>query len=352
MRKPKYDPVTRLLSILALKRGYQSVGEAVAVERYLMPYKPTVFSDPKTTEPLAYVVVTDPTSKTLFSCHTDTVHAPSDDRATMNNHVLYDANIGVAYKDSTDPTPLGADDGAGWWLMLEMIDAGVPGHYFFHVGEERGGIGSKGMADLHPMMLKRFDRAIAFDRRGTTSVITEQGWSGQCASDTFAQALADRLNETDPEAFAFAPDPTGIYTDTAEYAELIPECTNISCGYDHEHSSAETLDVDFLVRLRDACCTIDWETLPVERDPTVKQVLTWTRSKVTKLFPSDAYDIAGMTRKQALKYCKKYPEEAAEMLLELADELMGMYELEDTPELDPNYEPHYILETYDDCKTV
>ena len=332
------NDLTRLLSILAIKRGHKSIGEATAVERYLAPYDPMLYTDLKTKDVLAYVIVTDPSSKTLFSCHVDTVHAPSDDPDSMQNLVVYDANLGIAYKDATDPTPLGADDGAGWWLMLEMIDAGVKGTYIFHRGEECGGIGSKGMADNYTPLLKTFDRAIAFDRRSTTSVITSQGWSGECASDEFATALAARLNQAD-DTFAFEPDPTGIYTDTAEYAHLIPECTNLSCGYDSEHSKNETLDVDFLVKLRDACLTIDWETLPVKRDHTITpsrydwsttyHLSSYSRGKSSKKkssIPVDEFEVAAMTTKQAVAYCRKYPEDAAYMLLDLADKLMELYE--------------------------
>ena len=38
---------------------------------------------------------------------------------------------------------------AGIWLLLEMIDAGVPGVYALHYGEERGGVGSSGLAEHH-----------------------------------------------------------------------------------------------------------------------------------------------------------------------------------------------------------
>ena len=30
----------------------------------------------------------------------------------------------------------------------------------------------------------------------------------------------------------YATDPTGIFTDTANFVDIIPECTNISCGYE------------------------------------------------------------------------------------------------------------------------
>jgi hypothetical protein len=328
--------ITRLLSILALKRGHGSIGEDIAVERFLIPYNPGILTDKVTGEISAYVITTDNEARTLFSCHTDTVHS-STTASDTNNHVVYDANLKLAYKDKTDPTPLGADDGAGWWLMMEMIDAEIPGTYLFHRGEERGGIGSKAIARDYEDFLKTFDKAVAFDRRGTTSVITEQGWSGACASTEFAAALAAELNATTP-GFAFEPDDTGIYTDTAEYAHLIPECTNLSCGYENEHSHSEILDVEFLIKLRDACLIVNWDALPTKRTPARPVFDKYdfgafefrTAAKKGKKgktgLPEDEFDVADMGYRQAVKYCKEHPEEAADLLLVFADQLVEAYE--------------------------
>jgi hypothetical protein len=165
---------------------------------------------------------------------------------------------------STDGTSvLGADDGAGMWLLLEMIDAGVPSAYVFHRGEERGGAGSKFLAKTEAKWLQTFDRAVAFDRRGQWSVITEQGW-GVCCSDAFGEALAEALSS---DTLMFSIDDGGIYTDTSEYTHLIPECTNVSIGYEGEHTSSETVDFPYLIALRDQVIALDWEALPTVRDP-------------------------------------------------------------------------------------
>jgi hypothetical protein len=63
------------------------------------------------------------------------------------------------------------------------------------------------------------------------------------------------------------PDDTGVYTDSAEFVHVIPECTNISVGYYKEHTHFEHQDIDHLVRLCIAVCKIDWEILPTKRDP-------------------------------------------------------------------------------------
>jgi hypothetical protein len=121
-------------------------------------------------------------------------------------------------------------------------------------------------------LLAQFDRAIAFDRRGMDNIISHQGWS-RCASDAFCQALADELNLHD-ENLMYAPDDTGVYTDTAEFVDIIPECTNISVGYDHEHSQQECLNTHHYELLSQAVLRVEWDKLPVDRDPTVPEYKT------------------------------------------------------------------------------
>lgn len=245
----------RLTDMLSYKRPHASTTEAEWIDEFIEPYKPTVFG-PKST-PMAYVITVG-VSTTLFSAHTDTVHRTEGDQT-----IYYNEETQCLYKE--DDEPLGADDGAGVWLLLGMIDAKVPGTYVFHRGEERGGIGSKWMSDHQSEWLTQFERAIAFDRKATHSVITHQGY-GMCCSDDFAQTLSDAFNALD-DNFMYAPDDSGVYTDTAEYVDLIAECTNVSCGYYDEHTSKERLFVPHLMALRDACIKLDWSALPVTRQP-------------------------------------------------------------------------------------
>ena len=112
-------------------------------------------------------------------------------------------------------------------------------------------------------LLSEFDRAIAFDRKGTSSVITHQAYS-RCCSDTFADALSIALSN---DELMYAPDATGVYTDAAEFINVIPECTNISVGYMNEHTKDESLDLKHLAALIRQCVALDWEALPVVRDP-------------------------------------------------------------------------------------
>lgn len=190
-----------------------------------------------------------------WSCHTDTVH-------TKGGVQLLDIrkNI-ISLNEKSKSNCLGADDGAGMWLMLEMIKAKVPGRYFFHRGEEKGGIGSNYIASFTPGQLDDVKAIIALDRKGYRDIITRQ-WRGKCASPEFATSLALALN-----APWYSGDPTGSFTDTANYRDLVQECSNLSVGYFSQHGSSETLDLGYLCALREHLIKIDHSKLVFKRDP-------------------------------------------------------------------------------------
>lgn len=191
---------------------------------------------------------------TMFTCHLDT--ASSYNRRVNHRHT--DTMI------STDGTTiLGADDKAGMIVILYMIEKKIPGLYYFFIGEEVGCIGSSRLSENFgwPNIMK----VVSFDRRGTKSIITEQLF-GKCCSDEFAQDLSDKLNMTG-NSLEMEPDDTGILTDSAQFVDLVPECTNISVGYYNEHTTNESQDIEYLARLCRAVTQIDWESLPIVRIP-------------------------------------------------------------------------------------
>ena len=202
-------------------------------------------------------------SRVLWSCHTDTV-AYRDGHQTVH----YDVRAGIVGLSRRSRAAwrncLGADDTAGVWLCVQMIQAHVPGHYVFHYGEERGGIGSNNLAYQEPHLLDGIDCAIALDRRGTGDVVTYQ-YGAQCASKAFANSLALELFRASDERLIYSP-AHGVYTDTAEYVSLVPECTNLSVGYDGEHTANETLDVEHAIRLLNALRLFDETALVIEKN--------------------------------------------------------------------------------------
>ena len=204
-----------------------------------------------------YIQIGENTS-TMFTCHLDT----ADREQTKVKHV-FDGNI-----IRTDgKSILGADDKAGMTVILYMIKKQVPGLYYFFIGEEVGCIGSRKLADTWTKteFSKYIKKVISFDRRGTDSIITHQMF-GRCCSDEFGQELADRMNLTG-NRMKMKLDDTGILTDSAKFVTLVPECTNISVGYQNEHTGKECQDIEFLQRLCNTAVKVDWETLPIKRDP-------------------------------------------------------------------------------------
>ena len=257
----------KLLDILSTMRQHDSEGERDFIERYIKPLNPTPFFNTKG-EVISYVVDNSHGhSKVLWSCHIDTMHRNGKKEGTSGDdrQEVWVSEDGVAFVNH-DCDCLGADDGAGAWLMMEMLQADVAGTYIFHRGEEIGCWGSSAMAEHHTDWLATFTHAIAFDRRGTTSIITHQRGERACS---------DALGDTLISLFGMRHelDPTGVYTDTAEYMDIIPECVNISIGYENEHGSNETLDTVYVQAMRDAICTLDWDriVLPVVRDPLVRE---------------------------------------------------------------------------------
>ncbi len=174
-------------------------------------------------------------SDTLYSAHIDTIHLDTDlDRQEL---LISADNKFVSLKNDTD-TCLGADNGAGVWLLYEMVAAGVPGLYIIHQGEEIGGIGSNYIAHHTPFLLTGIRRAIAFDRQGTNEIITHQG--DRCCSDQFARELSQKLGMNH---FLSS---WGTFTDTANYTYLVEDCTNVAVGYYREHTKYEYLDLHYL----------------------------------------------------------------------------------------------------------
>lgn len=190
---------------------------------------------------------------TMFAAHLDT----ADYGEVKKIRRVVDKG-GIVRTDGK--TLLGADDRAGVAVLLHLIRERVPGTYIMFVGEERGRKGSEPVSEA--LVPHAFQRVICFDRYGKNSIITAQ--SGQrTASKAFAEALIQQYATLN---LPFEQDEYGSYTDSYSFVDIIPECTNISVGYNNAHSTAETQDLKFLVQLAEASAKIDWESLPSVRD--------------------------------------------------------------------------------------
>jgi len=201
-------------------------------------------------------------SRTIFTSHIDTV---------SKNYTNVVRKIEGDIIRTDGKTNLGADDKAGMTIMLWMIKNRIPGLYYFFIGEEVGCVGSGLVSGDKNNNINEYDRVISFDRRGTDSVITFQS-SGRCCSDKFADELTRQLNKSN---MSYKKDTGGVYTDSAEFMHLVSECTNISVGYYKEHTVNEHQDIKHLEKLAMACIKVDWEKLPVERNPKKQELNYW-----------------------------------------------------------------------------
>lgn len=259
----------------------------------------------------------------MWSCHTDTVHGTGGKQRV----VLERGVIKLSSLDNASNC-LGADDTTGVWLMREMILAKRPGLYVFHRAEEVGCKGSAWIKNNTPELLTGIKAAIAFDRRGKDSVITHQA-SGRTASNAFGDALSAILGN------GYTRDDTGLFTDTDTYSGMVPECTNLSVGYEHAHTRKETQDAHFALWLRDKMLALDINDLVIERDPSMPDYEgdprgydSW-RGWACDSFPSvskatqtgyktipvgrDDYEPEGRSL-SLLELCKSYPDVVADFL--------------------------------------
>lgn len=240
-----------LIEMLRYKRPEGSETQKEFCRRFLEP----VFGEPDAVG--NYVLTVGDKPRLCFTAHHDTVHKTDG----MQDVVLSRDIVSVA--DAKVSSCLGADCTTGIYVLLNMIDHGVEGTYVVHAAEEVGCKGSSALVSSNPDWLRHTDAVISFDRYGDKSVITHQ-MGLRTASDEFAASFADAVGLPQLKA-----DDGGSYTDSNEYAQIVPECTNISVGYYGQHGINETQDLDYLEVLVTAVCLADWSKLVIARDPAV-----------------------------------------------------------------------------------
>lgn len=313
--KKSKTSVPALYKLLSYRRAHNSPGEKQYVQEHVQPFQPRLIAT-DTNEVMAFFVYVGK-SNIMFTSHVDTVH--------MNvAHIFQDVVLNGNLYCKEDSQPLGADDAAGNWLMFNMIQNRVPGVYAFFRGEERGGIGSSYCAKNRKDLFEGIKCAIAFDRKGTQSIITHQG-RGRGCSDEFGMSLADVLK------MGHKLDPTGVYTDTAEFFDIVPNCTNISVGYENEHTKKETLNKSYIEALRDSLLAANWGQLD-HTPPIPDPIVTTSRGYMdfgvpTRLFDDndptlDAINIADIL----FDHCEVLPRDLRDSALGLAQRIYKRFE--------------------------
>ena len=197
-------------------------------------------------------------SETMFCSHLDTA-AFEKEKVVHDVFKTKKGDTGVA---TSGDTLLGADDKAGVVILMYLIENNIPGLYYFFMGEESGCVGSRGIIKSEPEKFEKYKRCISFDRRDYGSIITKQHGKF-CCSFEFADGLIEQYGAAD---MPHKQDPTGVYTDSANFVDIIPECTNISVGYFNEHTLSEVQNITYLEELCVASIKVKWEELPTARE--------------------------------------------------------------------------------------
>lgn len=161
----------------------------------------------------------------LICTHLDTI---SIEPPKVEDLVFDESKISLA--PESEALCLGADDRAGVWIALQMIENGTETdfEYGFFRGEERGGIGSYDYAKLGNPEHTCF---IGLDR-------TSKGGQHVASYGMDNSRLIEPFLALNFEVHR------GSFTDCSVLSEeLGMACLNVSVGYHREHSKNEYLDV-------------------------------------------------------------------------------------------------------------
>lgn len=150
--------------------------------------------------------------------HMDTVFK------TPVSNLYYDQRKGVLWS----PEGLGADDRAGIFAILKILQSGLRPSVIFTTDEEEGGVGACALA-MTPCPIPGLKYMIELDRRGSNDCVFY---------DCYCPEFVDYV-----ESFGFC-EQWGSFSDISF---LMPEwqiCgVNLSVGYEDEHSYMEILSV-------------------------------------------------------------------------------------------------------------
>lgn len=254
LERDETESLGALTSILSYMRPHGSKSEHNMIRNWIVPL------GGKTDGAGNIIVRVGERFEVAWTAHTDTVHpvAGYQKLARGANNSIVRAPDRQRLTHGKKQC-LGADDAAGIWLMREMILAGKPGLYIFQRAEELGGIGSNYIVHKTPQILDGIRAVVSLDRGGHADIITHQ-MGARCASDAFASSIADQIP-------GFRASSEGIFSDSANYTDLIGECSNLSVGYSNAHSPNESLDVAHLYSLRAMLLSLEPGALKYDRAP-------------------------------------------------------------------------------------
>jgi len=237
---------------------YNRANPVPFIEEVLLPFLDDLGLDYEIDKEYNVYVSNGNTADTFYIAHTDTCDRVSDpvfkDLSVENGFI----NLNSAH------SCLGADDGAGVYILLKLLEHNIEGRYLFTTGEEIGLIGMSYWIDdpYNVEQLQGVERCVEFDRKGENEIIIEQ--SGKRLADV--ELSLELSDEFDSYGMALFPSTRGVYTDNILLDGIVPFVVNISCGYVHQHTPRETLNYVFLDNLLYAWMAMERYRLPVWED--------------------------------------------------------------------------------------
>lgn len=165
--------------------------------------------------------------------HLDTVHK------FPIRELFYDKEENVLWS----PQGLGADDRAGVYSIIEIIRKGYKPTIIFTTDEEKGGVGASCLVADYPKGLDRkLNFLIELDRRGYEDCVFYN-----CINEDFIKYIED---------YGFKED----YGSFSDISFLAPSwkiaATNLSIGYEDEHTYAERLYLNAMFLTIDKVCEL------------------------------------------------------------------------------------------------
>lgn len=150
--------------------------------------------------------------------HLDTVHPYPPVQ------IYYDKDEDVIWS----PQGLGADDRAGIFAIIRLLEMGLRPHIIFTTDEEKGGLGAESLVKTYKKCpFKNVKYFIELDRQGYDDCVFYH-----CNNESFTEYI---------ESFGFKT-VMGTYTDICDFMEAWGIAgVNLSIGYFNEHTLAEYL---------------------------------------------------------------------------------------------------------------
>lgn len=166
-------------------------------------------------------------------------------------------------------TSLGADDKNGIFVLLKLLEGGVPVNFVLTHGEECGMIGSRQIVEdeIIARQIEGCQYAIVIDRKNSSDII---GYKNK-----YCLAMDDRLEQfAKQNRFSYKCE-RGVACDMDKFSALI-EGVNLSCGYYKAHSKEEYTNLNELKEcfnfVKFVVLNFDYQSVSAERIREFKDV--------------------------------------------------------------------------------